>query len=239
MYNKRPICITTEKMGTPAKEPRSILRAIRFTVKEDFHIQRMMAEEDYLSVSKYIRDKALSGKEKKDAAARKLNKVVDAIRKVGEAYNKAVELFTGRTEVEAMVSTLVSLTRELKGNTEKVISIARTLDGLGDDENSNKFMLQKIEIIGTVFTDAELKQSKSGNQYVSFTVVVRETFGEEKKSTFYDVNIYRPGIANYVKKGRQIYVSGRLSLSAVCKDGKAYLNAYISANEIDFLSKED
>ena len=92
MYNKRPICITTEKMGTQAKEPRSILRAIRFTVKEDFHIQRMMAEEDYLSVSKYIRDKALSGKEKKDAAASKLNKVVDAIRKVGEAYNKAVDL---------------------------------------------------------------------------------------------------------------------------------------------------
>ncbi len=69
--------------------------------------------------------------------------------------------------------------------------------------------------------------------------MVRESYGEEKRSTFYDVSISRPGIVNYVKKGRQIYVSGRLSLSAVCKDGKAYLNAYVSANELDFLNKED
>lgn len=227
-------------MGTPSKEPRSILRAIRFTVKEDFHIQRMMAEEDYLSVSKYIRDKALAGKEKKDASVRLLRTAVESLRKVGEAYGSAMEIFSGKTEVESMARTLVGLARELKGSTEKVISIADRLEGVKDGETNNtRYMLQKIEIIGTVFTDAELKQSKSGNQYASFTVVVRESYGEEKRSTFYDVSISRPGIVNYVKKGRQIYVSGRLSLSAVCKDGKAYLNAYVSANELDFLNKED
>lgn len=226
-------------MGTPAKEPRSILRAIRFTVKEDFHIQRMMAEEDYLSVSKYIRDKALAGKEKRDSSSCMLKSAVESIKKVGEAYNQAVQLFTGKAEITAMVSTLVSLTRELKGHTEKVVTIAEQMEGTPTTKNSDKYMLQKIEIIGTVFTDAELKQSKSGNQYVGFTVVVRENFGEEKRATFYDVSYGRTGIVNYVKKGRQIYVSGRLSLSAVCKDGKAYLNAYVSANEVDLLNKED
>ena len=226
-------------MGTPAKEPRSILRAIRFTVKEDFYIQRMMADEDYLSVSKYIRDKALAGKEKKDSSARMLCTAVESIKKVGEAYNKAIETFSGKTEIAAMVSTLVSLTRELKGHTEKVVMLAERMEGTSITQNTDKYMLQKIEIIGTVFIDAELKQSKSGNQYVGFTVVVRESYGEEKRATFYDVSYGRTGIVNYVKKGRQIYVSGRLSLSAVCKDGKAYLNAYVSANEVDLLNKED
>ena len=226
-------------MGTPAKEPRSILRAIRFTVKEDFYIQTMMADEDYLSVSKYNRDKALAGQEKKDCSARMLCSAVESIKKVGEAYNKAIETFSGKTEIAAMVSTLVSLTRELKGHTEKVVMLAERMEGTSITQNTDKYMLQKIEIIGTVFTDAELKQSKSGNQYVGFTVVVRESYGEEKRATFYDVSYGRTGIVNYVKKGRQIYVSGRLSLSAVCKDGKAYLNAYVSANEVDLLNKED
>lgn len=225
-------------MGTPAKEPRSILRAIRFTVKEDFHIQRMMAEEDYLSVSKYIRDKALAGKEKRDSSARMLKSAVESIKKVGEAYNQAVQLFSGKAEITAMVSTLVSLTRELKGYTEKVVTIAEQMEGTPTTQNSDKYMLQKIEIIGTVFTDAELKQSKSGNQYVSFTVVVNEGSGDEKRSTYYDVGTSKTGVLNFIKKGRPIYVSGRLSLSAVCRDNKAYLNAYITASEIDFTLKE-
>ena len=125
-------------MGTPAKEPRSILRAIRITGKEDFHIQRMMAEEDYLSVSKYIRDKALAGKEKRDSSARMLKSAVESIKKVGEAYNQAVQLFTGKDEITAMVSTLVSLTRELKGYSEKVVTIAEQMEGTPTTQNSDK-----------------------------------------------------------------------------------------------------
>lgn len=158
-------------MGTQAEEPRKILRAIRFTEREDDLIRLMMREEEYLSISKYIRDKAL----------------------------------------------------------------ARTVRR----ERSNiSIMLQKVEIIGKVVADAELKQSKNGNQYVSFTVVVTEKMGDEKKSTFYDVGYGRTGILNYVKTGRVIYVSGRLSLSSICKDGNAYLNAYVSASEVDLIGKE-
>ena len=47
-------------MGTVTEEPRKINRGVRFTVKEDIEIKKMMKQEEYLSVSKYIRDKELS-----------------------------------------------------------------------------------------------------------------------------------------------------------------------------------
>ena len=59
-------------MGTLTDEPRKVYRGVRFTLKEDLEIRKMMKQEDYLSVSKYIRDKTLSKtgrKERTHAAA--------------------------------------------------------------------------------------------------------------------------------------------------------------------------
>ena len=42
----------------------------------------------------------------------------------------------------------------------------------------------------------------------------------------------RSGVLNYLKKGQPVYVSGRLSVSAISKDGKAFLNASISAKDL-------
>ena len=225
-------------MGTLTEEPRKVYRGVRFTVKEDFEIRRMMKQEDYLSVSKYIRDKTLAKTGRKDRTQDLLRKLVDTIREVGETYNSVVELFNGEKGCKPLVKTLVGLTRELKKNAEKAVALADSLES-GRQAANNSFMLQKIEIIGNVVADAELKQSKSGNQYVSFTVAVNEGNGDEKRTTYYDVGSSKTGILNYVKKGRTIYVSGRLSLSAVCRDNKAYLNAYVTASEIDLMFKEN
>ena len=96
-------------------------------------------------------------------------------------------------------------------------------------------MLQKIEIIGNLVGDAEVKSGKDGKEYVSFRIAASEGSGEEKKSTYYDVSYIKSGLFQYLKKGKSVYVSGRLSLSAVAKDGKAYLNAYVSAKDIVLL----
>lgn len=225
-------------MGTLTDEPRKVYRGVRFTLKEDLEIRKMMKQEDYLSVSKYIRDKTLSKTGRKDRTHELLRKLVDTIREVGETYNSVVELFNGEKGCKPLIKTLVGLTRDLKKNAEKAVSLAESMEPVRHPAN-NSFMLQKIEIIGNVVADAELKQSKSGNQYVSFTVAVNEGNGDEKRTTYYDVGSSKTGILNYVKKGRTIYVSGRLSLSAVCKDNKAYLNAYVTASEIDLMFKEN
>ena len=225
-------------MGTLTDEPRKVYRGVRFTLKEDLEIRKMMKQEDYLSVSKYIRDKTLSKTGRKERTHELLRKLVETIREVGETYNSVVELFNGEKGCKPLIKTLVGLTRDLKKNAEKAVSLAESMEPVRHPAN-NSFMLQKIEIIGNVVADAELKQSKSGNQYVSFTVAVNEGNGDEKRTTYYDVGSSKTGILNYVKKGRTIYVSGRLSLSAVCRDNKAYLNAYVTASEIDLMFKEN
>ena len=224
-------------MGTVAEEPRKVYRGVRFTVKEDIEIHRMMKREDYLSVSKYIRDKALSKSTRHDRVYEQLEKLIDTIRDIGSSYNNVVELLHNEKGSKSLTKTLVELTRDLKKHTEKAVTLADSMEQ-AKQSGKNNFMLQKIEIIGTVVADAELKQSKSGNQYVSFTVVVNEGYGDEKRSTYYDVGSSKTNLLNYIKKGRSIYVSGRLSLSAVCKDNKAYLNAYVTASEIDLINKE-
>ena len=225
-------------MGTLTEEPRKVYRGVRFTLKEDLEIRRMMKQEDYLSVSKYIRDKTLAKTGRKDRTQDLLRKLVDTIREVGETYNSVVELFNGEKGCKPLVKTLVGLTRELKKNAEKAVALADSLES-GRQAANNSFMLQKIEIIGNVVADAELKQSKSGNQCVSFTVAVNEGNGDERRTTYYDVGSSKTGVLNYIKKGRTIYVSGRLSLSAVCRDNKAFLNAYVTASEIDLMFKEN
>lgn len=210
-----------------------MLRAVRFTVSEDFEIQRMMKKEDYLSVSKYIRDKTLSKARQNGRAYEQLTRLVDKIHEVGESYNSVVDLLYSEKGNKSLIKTLINLMKELRKNTEKAIVLAESLDE-GQRLNS-KIMMQKISIIGKVVADAELKQSKSGNQYVSFAVAVEEKMGEETRVTYYEVGTSRTNILNWIKKGRTIYVSGKISLNAICRDNKAYLNAYVSATDIDFM----
>ena len=220
-------------MGTPAEEPRKVMRAVRFTVREDFEIQRMMKREDYLSVSKYIRDRALSKTRQKGAAYEQLTRLADKIREVVESYNSVVDLLYSEKGGKPLIKTLIGLMKELRKTSEKAIILAESM-GEGRQINSN-IMMQKISIIGKVVADAELKQSKSGNQYVSFSLAVEEKYGDETRVTYYEVGTSRTGVVNHVKKGRTIYASGKISLSAICRDGKAFLNAYVSATDVDFM----
>ena len=220
-------------MGTQAEEPRNVLRAVRFTVREDVEIQRMMKKEEYLSVSKYIRDKTLSRTRQKGRAYEQLTRLVDKVQEVSESYNSVLDLLYGEKGNKSLIKTLVQLLEELRKNTEKAMILAESMDE-GQRENSN-IMMQKISIIGKVVADAELKQSKSGNQYVNFSLAVEEKYGDETRVTYYEVGTNRTGIVNYIKKGRTIYASGKISLSAICRDGKAFLNAYVSATDIEFM----
>lgn len=95
-------------------------------------------------------------------------------------------------------------------------------------------MLQRIEIIGNLVADAEVRPGQNQSEFVAFRVAVNESSGEEKKTTFYDVSYAKNGVFGYLRKGQQVYVSGRLSVSASNgKDGRAYLNAYINARDLE------
>ena len=93
-------------------------------------------------------------------------------------------------------------------------------------------MYQRIDLIGNLVADAEVRTGKDGNEFISFRVAANEYHGEEKRATFYEVNCRKTDVIKLLKSGTQVFVTGRISLSAVCKDGKAYTNAYVSAANV-------
>ena len=230
-------------MAKTEKELKSRVITIRLTDREDLHLRRVMDEEEYRSVSKYVRDKILapvtSKKVKQWDPREEVRKLVRAIRRIGESYNEAIVRLENVENKDILLKTLVELTREVKKKTDRIINLLSRTESEDASSEQKYLMLQKIEILGIITADAELKTSKNGNQYTGFRVMVTETYGDEKRTTFYDVAFSRNGLVNYLKKNRQVYVSGRLSLSAVCRDDKAYLNAYITANDVELCGSRE
>lgn len=172
-------------MGTRVKDPRNRSIGLRLTEKEETQLRRQMDKANYLSVSRYMRDRLLGRRSHKD--------VLDS----------------------------------RSGKPEETIIFKR------------KDMLQKIEIIGSIVSDAELKEGRDGSKFIVFRVGVYENFGEERRSTFYDVTYPNSKILAYLKKNRIVYVSGRLSLRVNTRDGEAYLNARISAKDIELCAQRE
>lgn len=73
-------------------------------------------------------------------------------------------------------------------------------------------MRQIITLTGRLTDDAELRSSiRQGvkNEFVSFTLAVNESIGDEETSTFYDVTMGKSGIFDYLKKGTMVSLIGR------------------------------
>ena len=88
-------------MGTPANEPRRYRYTVRFTEKEYVQLKAQMANMDYNSVARYIRDKSLD----KQVYIRKnivftdrtlrnqINNMTSQIERIGVDYNQATKKF--------------------------------------------------------------------------------------------------------------------------------------------------
>lgn len=93
-------------------------------------------------------------------------------------------------------------------------------------------MLQRIDLIGNLVADAEIKTAKDGNDFITFRLAVSENLGEEKRTTYYEVSCHKSGVIEYLKKGTQVFASGRLLVSNREKDGKTYTNLYVTATQV-------
>lgn len=93
-------------------------------------------------------------------------------------------------------------------------------------------MLQKIDLIGNLVADAEVKTRKDNSEYISFRVAAHETMGEERKTTYYEISMGKSKVIEFLKKGQQVFISGKLSLSINTKDDRTYLNAHVSAKDL-------
>lgn len=94
--------------------------------------------------------------------------------------------------------------------------------------------MQNAQIIGNIVADAESKKnSKDGSEYVYFRVAVNENRGEEKSTQYFDVYYQKTGVVKYLKKGQKVFVGGKLKLGITTKDGNTFLNASISAKDLE------
>ena len=96
-------------------------------------------------------------------------------------------------------------------------------------------MYQRIDLIGNLVADAEVRTGKDGNEFISFRVAVNEPHGEEKRTTFYDVTYRKSDVIKYLKTGVKVFVTGRPSFNAVAKDGKVYQNNYVYASDVNLM----
>ncbi|HEY4797489.1 MAG TPA: single-stranded DNA-binding protein [Bacteroidia bacterium] len=103
--------------------------------------------------------------------------------------------------------------------------------------------MKKIQIIGNVTKDAEIRSFEGGRSVINFDVAVNERFkdrnGQKQERTSYiRCAMWRDNtsIAQYITKGTKLYVEGSPDADAYMnKEGKAVGNLKVNVREIEFL----
>ena len=99
--------------------------------------------------------------------------------------------------------------------------------------------MNKIQIIGRLTADPELRSTGSGVQVCSFTVAVNRRFNREEID-FFPVTVWREAAVNcnkFLAKGSQVGVCGSLQIRRYDdKDGIKRTAIDLQADEVEFLS---
>ena len=95
--------------------------------------------------------------------------------------------------------------------------------------------MNNIQIIGNIGKDAEIKTTPNGKRYISFSVATNEKVNGEKQTTWFNCTKWlqptdNGTVANYIKKGGQIFASGKVS--ARVYESKAYLEVNVATIEL-------
>tara|TARA_Y100001936_G_scaffold237377_1_gene267880 strand:- start:442 stop:858 length:417 start_codon:yes stop_codon:yes gene_type:complete len=104
-------------------------------------------------------------------------------------------------------------------------------------------MLNKVMIIGRLGADPEMRYTANGNAVTTFNVATSRTYtnqGERVEETeWFSIvtwNRLAETCAQYLLKGRQVYVEGRMQTrSWDAQDGQKRYRTELIANEVKFL----
>jgi|TARA_R110000796_G_scaffold194958_1_gene311350 single-strand DNA-binding protein len=92
--------------------------------------------------------------------------------------------------------------------------------------------MKQITIAGRLTRDAEVKTFEKGS-IVSFSVAVDDGYGDKKTTIYFDCSYFRTSVAQYLKKGTPICVSGEFKINE--SNGKTYLK--IKTQELQMMGK--
>jgi single-strand DNA-binding protein len=104
--------------------------------------------------------------------------------------------------------------------------------------------INRVILVGRLGQDPESKQLDNGNTVTNFSVATSETWtdkttGEKKETTeWHRISVFgklAEVAAQYLKKGRQCYVEGKLKTRSYEVDGVKKYSTDILADKIEFL----
>lgn len=97
--------------------------------------------------------------------------------------------------------------------------------------------MKQISLDGRIGKDAEVLTTKGGKKYIRFSLANDTFMNGENKTEWFDVTCYDPFVVEnrvkFLTKGRYVIVSGNLNTDVNVRNGKIYLNQYVTANSID------
>lgn len=105
--------------------------------------------------------------------------------------------------------------------------------------------LNRVELIGNVTRDPELKSTPNGRAVVQFSIATSYTYkdqqgGKVEKTEFHNLVAWAKLaeiIGQYVRKGSKLFVAGRLSTRNYEKDGQKHYRTEIIVEDMIMLNK--
>lgn len=108
-------------------------------------------------------------------------------------------------------------------------------------------MLQKLQIIGNLGRDPEMRYTPSGQAVTNFSVATSRTWQQDgeknEETTWFRVSVWgkmAEACNSYLAKGRQVFCEGRLKSEINIwqdKDGNARASYEMTAYEVKFLGQ--
>ena len=101
--------------------------------------------------------------------------------------------------------------------------------------------MNKVFLIGRLTRDPELRYTGSNIPVATFSIAVNRNYANqsgEREADFINIIVWRKqaeNIKNYVKKGSQVAIDGRIQTSSYEKDGVRRYNTEVVADNVQFL----
>ena len=101
--------------------------------------------------------------------------------------------------------------------------------------------MRQITLDGRIGKDgAKLMKTNNGKSYIRFSLANDSFINGTNKTEWFDISCFDPFIidkkSEYMKQGRYAIVQGVINSEVTSKNGKIYLNHYVTANNIELPS---
>ena len=105
--------------------------------------------------------------------------------------------------------------------------------------------MNKCILVGNLARDPELTTTSNGVAVCRFSIAVNRTYSNqngEREADFINISVWRKqaeNIKNYLRKGSQVAIDGRIQTSSYERDGVRRYNTEVVADNVQFLDTKN